>query len=358
MKRVPAVLASIAAISVLSFGLSGCNVRFSPYAAVVNGTEISQTQLSDALSAISADTGYKCAIQSSGTTHIAGAGQGTYNAAFSAQVLSVLIQDKIVRQAVVRERIPEPSSLYPIALSQLDASTTPPSTCPGSGASLVAAFAPSYRSLLIKFQEDEDALAAALAGVTLNPTDLAAYTAAHKNLMSLACVSVIEVAAKATATSLRGQLLRGASFAALAKAHSVDTTSAPNGGALGCIPDAEFNAPLGADLAGLNIGRGLGSHRLQHGLAAPFGDQAGAGGLPAAGHEPDRPRASQSQPAVSPSHPNGQGPGRSPVRHLGYEREPGQGHRECRPPGRDRAQPERQRLASGLFCTGPTGTSA
>jgi len=54
---------------------------------------------------------------------------------------------------------------------------------------------------------------------------------------------------------LRGQLLRGASFAALAKAHSVDTTSAPNGGALGCIPDAEFNAPLGADLAGLNIGR-------------------------------------------------------------------------------------------------------
>jgi parvulin-like peptidyl-prolyl isomerase len=255
VKRLTTVLAGLVAISLLSFGLSGCNVRFSPYAAVVNGSEISQGQLRDALAAISANAGYKCAIQSSGSTHIAGVGQGTYNASFSAQVLSILIQDKIVRQAVVKRRLPEPSSLYPIAVSQLQASTTPPSSCPGSGASLVAAFAPSYRSVLIKFQEDEDALAGALAGVTLSPTGLGAYAAAHKSLMSLACVSVIEVAAKATATSLRSQLSKGASFAALAKAHSLDTASAPSGGALGCIPDAEFSAPLGTDLAALSVGQ-------------------------------------------------------------------------------------------------------
>ncbi len=39
-------------------------------------------------------------------------------------------------------------------------STAPPSTCPGSGASLMAAFAPSYRAQLVRFQVDEDALAA------------------------------------------------------------------------------------------------------------------------------------------------------------------------------------------------------
>ena len=66
--------------------------------------------------------------------------------------------------------------------------------------------------------------------------------------------SVIEVAAKSTAASLRDQVQNGGSFAALAKAHSLDTTSAPAGGALGCIPDAEFNAPLGPDLAALAVG--------------------------------------------------------------------------------------------------------
>lgn len=255
MKRLPALLASIAATSVLVFGLSGCNVRFSPYAAVVNGSEISQTQLRDALAAISANAGYKCAIQASGTTHISGVGQGTYNAAFSAQVLSILIQDKVVRQAATRQRLVEPSNLHAIALAQLDTSTAPPSTCPGSGASIVAAFAPSYRDVIVKFQEDEDALAASLAGVSLTASSLSAYAATHETLMSLACVSVIEVAAQATAASLRSQLLHGASFAAEAKAHSTDSTTAASGGALGCIPDAEFTAPLNADIAGLKVGQ-------------------------------------------------------------------------------------------------------
>jgi hypothetical protein len=255
VKRLSTALAGLAAICLLAVGLSGCNVRFTPYAAVVNGSEISQAQLRSALAAISANDSYKCAIQASGSIHIAGAGQGTYSSAFSAQVLSILIQDKVVRQAVARERLPEPAGLYAVAFAQLEAATAPPSTCPGSAASLMAAFAPSYRTLIVKFQEDEDALAASLSGVSLDRAPLASYAVAHAGLMSLACVSVIEVAAKSTASSLRGQLLRGASFAALAKAHSADSTSAPQGGALGCIPDSEFTSPLDTDLAALKVGQ-------------------------------------------------------------------------------------------------------
>ncbi|HKH88434.1 MAG TPA: hypothetical protein VKA05_06405, partial [Acidimicrobiales bacterium] len=102
MKRLPAALASLAALAISTLGLSGCNVRFSPYAAVVNGSEISQTQTHDALSAIAGNAGYRCSIQAGGTSRIAGAGQGTYSAAFSAEVLSILIQDKVIRQDVVR----------------------------------------------------------------------------------------------------------------------------------------------------------------------------------------------------------------------------------------------------------------
>jgi hypothetical protein len=255
VKRLPAALASLAALCVLMFGLSGCNVRFSPYAAVVNGTEISQSQLSDALAAVANNAGYKCSIASSGTDHIVGAGQGTYNATFSAEVLSILIQDKVVRQDVSRMRLPEPPSAEPAAVAQLEQASTPQSGCPGSGASVLAAFPVWYRELLVQFQEDEDALSAHLAGTTLSPGTLDAYVARHGAAMTQACVSVIEIGSKATALSLRSQILHGASFATVAKAHSIDSTTAPQGGVLGCIPDTDFNPPLNTVIAGLTVGR-------------------------------------------------------------------------------------------------------
>ena len=255
MKRLSASLASLAALCVLMFALSGCNVRLTPYAAVVDGSVISQSQLSDALSAVVHNAGYKCSIASGGVSSIAGAGEGTYSATFGATVLSILIQDRVARQEVERLGLPEPAALEPAALAQLQTAYTPASGCPGSGVSVLAAFPPYYRELLLRFQLDEDALSAYLAGTTLDPGPLGTYVAHHKNAMMLACVSVIETGAKATALSLRSEILGGANFAVVAKAHSVDSTTAPQGGAIGCIPDEDFNAPLNKVIAGLTVGR-------------------------------------------------------------------------------------------------------
>lgn len=255
MKRLSAVPASLAALCVLTLVLSGCNVRFSSYAAVVNGSEISQQQLRDSLSAIADNASYRCMIEAGGTSRFLGAGEGTFNSTFGAEVLSILIQDEVVRQHVARLGLSVPSSVDPVALAQLQAAFTPSSGCPGSGASLMAAFPPAYRKLLLGFQADEDALDAHMAGTTLSRASLAAFAARHRTEMTLACVSVIQVGTKTTAASLRGQILRGASFAALARAHSTDTTSAPQGGAIGCIPDAEFTAPLNKVIAALSVGR-------------------------------------------------------------------------------------------------------
>jgi len=255
VKRPSPVAASLAALCVLTLGLSGCNVRFSPYAAVVNGSEISQQQLSDSLSAIADNASYRCMIEAGGTSQLLGAGEGTFNSAFGAEVLSILIQDEIVRQHVAGLGLSEPSSVDPVALAQLQAAFTPSTGCPGSGASLMAAFPPAYRKLLLGFQADEDALDAHLAGAALSPASLAAFAARHRTEMTLACVSVIQVGTKAAAASLRGRILRGASFAALARAHSTDTSSAPHGGVIGCIPDTEFTAPLNNVIAALSVGR-------------------------------------------------------------------------------------------------------
>lgn len=255
MKRLSAALAGVVALAVSTLGLSGCNVRFSPYAAVVNGSEVSQTQMQDAQSAVASNAGYRCTIEADGTSHVFGAGDGTYNAAFSAEVLSILIQDKVVGQDLVRLGLPEPASLQPVALAQVEGASTPATGCSGTGASVIAAFPSSYRQQLIRFQVDEDVLAGHLARTTLTAGGLAVYSASHRAATTLACVSVIVVEKKATAVALRSRIVRGASFAALAKANSLDTSTAPKGGALGCIPDAEFSAPLNNDVAALRIGR-------------------------------------------------------------------------------------------------------
>ena len=178
--------------------------------------------------------------------------QGTYNAAFSAQVLSILIQDKVVRQDVVRLRLPEPPSLSSIALAQLEtALTPPPSGCPGSAPRSSPPSPRPTAQLLVKFQVDEDALAAHLAGTSLTDRGLARYAPRHRTAMTLACVSVIEVATKATAVALRSRILRGASFAALAKANSIDTDDRrPRAAPSAASPTRSSRAPLNSDRRG------------------------------------------------------------------------------------------------------------
>jgi len=255
VKRLPAALACIGALALSTFGLSGCNVRFSPYAAVVNGSEISRQQFRDALSAVAGNTDYRCTIQAGGISRVYGAGEGTYSAAFSARLLSILIQDDVLSQELARTGLAEPKAVVPIALSQLQAATAPASGCGGTGASIIAAFPASYRLQLLRFQVGEDALAAHLAGTSLAPSALPAFEASHESVATLSCVSAILVKARATAASLRSQILHGASFAALARAHSIDTSTAPGGGAIGCIPAAEFTPPLNKVIAALKTGR-------------------------------------------------------------------------------------------------------
>ena len=291
VKRLSAALAGLVALAVSTLGLSGCNVRFSPYAAVVNGSEVSQTQMQDALSAIAANAGYRCTIEAGGTSPVFGAGDGTYNAAFSAEVLSILIQDKVVGQDLVRLGLPEPASLQPVALAQVEAASTPATGCSGTGASVIAAFPSSYRQQLIRFQVDEDVLAAHLAGTTLTAGGLAAYAASHRAATTLACVSVIVVETKATAAALRSRIVRGASFAALAKAHSIDTSTAPKGGALGCIPDCRVQRSPQQRRGRASDRTGLAPDLVQLCLAAPAAHPAPPGDLLRAGLLHPRPRS-------------------------------------------------------------------
>ena len=70
-----------------------------------------------------------------------------------------------------------------------------------------------------------------------------------------ACASVIVTKTKAASAALRAQVEHGASFATLAKQHSIDTQTASKGGAIGCAMPYEFAAPLNSIVAATHAGQ-------------------------------------------------------------------------------------------------------
>jgi hypothetical protein len=259
------LLAAVLALGALAAGTSGCDVQATPYAATVNGAEISTATLDAAVSAVAENAAYRVCIveaQSYGAQPIFGSGQRTYDSGFVAEVLSILAQRLAVHQLVERLGLPEPAGVDPVAEAQLEAafaqslSGAPnlPPACGASAAGMLSGFAPAYRASLVGLQVDEDALAAHLAGTTLEPASLLAYERAHPASTLAPCLSIIEVSTKADAARLRSQAEAGSSFAALARRHSLDRTSAAAGGAIGCRPVSQLPSSVGPVVSALPVG--------------------------------------------------------------------------------------------------------
>ena len=255
MKRLLVALAGLVALAVST---TGCNAHLLPYAAVVNGSTVSETTFTGSMSAVASNQDYRCLIGAGpgGSVHVEGAGESTYATSFGANELSFLVQQQVVHQLVQRLRLTVPANVAPIAAAQLNQAFTPPSGsgCTGTGAQILAEFPSSYRQSLVQFQSDEDVISAHLAGMDMTPAGIARYAAANPSVGQMACISAIVVNTQAEAAALRGRALAGASFASLAKAHSIDTQSAANGGVIGCAQPSRFGAPLGTVITATPVG--------------------------------------------------------------------------------------------------------
>jgi len=91
------VLASLVALFALAFAACG---SLSPYAAIVSGHRISERSINDELAAIKANAKYLDAVdpvdQDPGHRQVLGAGNGTYNSAFVARLLTRSIYYELV----------------------------------------------------------------------------------------------------------------------------------------------------------------------------------------------------------------------------------------------------------------------
>jgi hypothetical protein len=244
-------LVSLSALVAAAVGLSACG-SLSPYAAIVSGHRISERSINDELGAIKTNTKYLDAVdpvdQDPGHRQVLGAGNGTYNSAFVARLLTRSIYYELVQIELGRRHVQVTAKDLTAARQSVTQQFT------NQGQDLFGAFPKSYQDTLVRRAALVAALAKSFAG-TPTPADERAYYAAHQDQFEQACASHILVADKAKADAIEARLAKGEDFAAVAKTDSTDTGSAQKGGDIGCFArdaqlvqlfkDAAFAQPVG-----------------------------------------------------------------------------------------------------------------
>ncbi len=212
-------------LALLALVGAGCNV--SPYAAVVNGTTITQSSLDAELTAVRGDPRLLQAYQSTARIKVVGSGQGTFDSGFVAAVLERRIEAELVHQAVVSRRIPVTKEDLVLA--------TPDAVASVGGQKAFDALPNSYRDELVHEEADAVALASRLAGANIGQAAISRYYQAHLVQFTRTCISVLVAPSQAAAAQLRAQIASGASFSSVARASSIDPTTASRGGDAGCV---------------------------------------------------------------------------------------------------------------------------
>jgi hypothetical protein len=228
-----ALFGGVALAAALAVGLSGCTSTVG-YAAVVNGSVISQNAVNQELADIAGNTKYVALINQGGSGPVAGSTAGTYNKSFVALVLNQLIQFDIIQQKLAAGKA-EPTA------AQVTAARTAVSQNLPSGT--FAGFSGRHQTLLATQQADADAFVN-LMTANVSPDALNQYYQAHVSTYTTEwCVRHILVADKdasgqldytsslADAKKVKALLDAGGDFAALAKQYSQDNQGTTGGSA-------------------------------------------------------------------------------------------------------------------------------
>ena len=214
---------AVAVAAGLALLLTACGSA-SPYAAKVDGTTISPDDLESEMRAIAANEPYLKSVES--RIQIRGTGQGTFDAAFTGQVLGRQIQYVLVDREIDRRKLKIADAARTAARSEVAQQA--------GGEEILGGFPKDYQDQLVDRAARVSALTVALAGQDSGEAAAKTYYDAHKEEFTQACVSHILVAAKEKADQLKGRLAGGEDFGAVAKAESRDTLSASQNGSLGC----------------------------------------------------------------------------------------------------------------------------
>lgn len=233
------------ALAVALLAGAACS-NLGPYAAIVNGERISQKSLDEELNAIKSNEIYRRAIEA-GQTKIVGSGEGTFDLAFVARVLTRDIYYELIHQGIEARKLKITDGQLSAARREVIARL--------EDERVLAAFPKAYQDVLIRRSAEVDALERSLKGPTDADAEARTYFDSNAAEFEKACVAHILVRDKAKADELAARLGRGEDFAEVARAESEDPGTKQVGGDLGChardaqlVPEflqAAFSQPVG-----------------------------------------------------------------------------------------------------------------
>lgn len=255
MKRLLTGVVVSAAILGAGAASSACNAV--PPAASANGATISTATLNSQLKVLESTVAGGCLLelensQFSPASVQGEGGSGTYTTEFAGSVLQTQVSDLLAQQYAATKGIVVSSADMAAAKSDLAAtldgeisqqvetaeSEGTTSFCQEasgatlSGAQLLAGLPADVADAQVKNQAVDEKLLARDAD--LSNSAVVKYYNSNLSQFTQACVSRIVSASQTDADQVVAQLDAGASFAAVAKAKSLDTQTASNGGSLGC----------------------------------------------------------------------------------------------------------------------------
>lgn len=224
---------SLVALFVAVALLGACGDDAPVSAAVIDGTEITQQSVVDELEAIAANPVYLEALeQSSGP--VLGDGEGNFDSAFAAEVLSRQIQYTIVTNEVARRGLEVDEACRDAAEDEV-VSGFGGFAPDGEGQPIYEAFPQAYRDQLVAWNAGVLALQGDLAGQPcVSDAAIEDYFDANQADFTEVCAHHILVATAEEAAGIEAELAAGADFATIATERSTDTTSGAEGGDLGC----------------------------------------------------------------------------------------------------------------------------
>lgn len=277
MRRHPLVLGALAVVACVAGVVAAGAFSVPAPAATVNGVAISRGTLDSELSTIATDQAFACYLDASVAVRsgdlaslpsISGSAQGTFDTSFVDFWLSQQIDNLLVERLAADQHLALGATALAAGRADLEgsidavlgqaaaASGSQTAVCAPSGAAVVATLPAAMADELVRAQAAGDLVLAHAAGYGLSTADLLRYFLAHPSKFETICLSGIQVASQSTATSVRAAIEAGEPFATAAKADSTDSTSAPNGGALGCYSANEgAYATVAHDVAGLAVGQ-------------------------------------------------------------------------------------------------------
>jgi parvulin-like peptidyl-prolyl isomerase len=248
---------ALVAVVVIASGALASACDATPTAATANGDAISTGTLNTQLQALDTTQAGGCLLQlqSGNLAAVSGTGAGgtgTYTMAFANTVLNEQVGNLLAQQYAASRGITVSAAQLATATSDLQATldgeiSQQVSSATSQGAvsdcqlangsnlsakALLAALPVEVRAAQVRNEAiDEELLAR---GANLSAQAVSAYYNANKGFFTQACVSVIVTDSQAHANQVFAQINGGADFAAVAKANSLDTQTAPNGGSQGC----------------------------------------------------------------------------------------------------------------------------